>query len=61
MFSPIVNSSRPVIKGHFVCFSVQGWKKLMSDEEVDRIRHASGKHLSVMFKFNEQKPLEILR
>lgn len=36
----------------FACFSVQGWKKLISDGEVYSIRHVSGKHLSVMFKFN---------
>lgn len=29
MFSPVVNSSSSVIKGQFVCFSVQGWKTLI--------------------------------
>lgn len=54
MFSPVLNSNRSVNKGQSVCFSVQGWKKLLSDEEVDSIRQVSGKHSSVMIKFNQE-------
>lgn len=49
-----MNSNRSVIKGKSVCFSVQGWKKWLSNKEVDSIRHVSDKHSSVMLKFKEE-------